>query len=206
MEEFIIKCENTAIVNGISKSTKLILDNYKKEKHNISLLDYGCGKLRNAKKLVDNKFKVSVLDIPQQLRKIKKEDLDLFEDIFSRESRTKISIIRKYDVILCSFVLNVIPQEDERIKVLENINEFLLDNGEAYIEVRGKNSIKGAINIEKYMDGYILGKGKVKTFQKPFSKDEIISLINKSKLKIKSTIVTGESIIIICQKGEKSIE
>ena len=43
---------------------------------------------------------------------------------------------RKYPIILCTYVLNVIPTQDERDMVLRDIREHLSVKGKAYITVR----------------------------------------------------------------------
>lgn len=206
MNNFIIKSENTAITNGQSTSTKLIIDKYTGTNKNLLLLDYGCGKLRNAKKLVECGFKVSLLDTKEQLKKISEEDFSLFQDIYSNESRNYICNIRKYNIILCSFVLNVIEDEKERIDVLNNINDFILRDGEIFIEVRRETSLKSSKSMIEYKDGYVLGKGTIRTFQKPFEKEDVEKLISKSNLKLKNTIVLANSIIVSCIKGVSNNE
>jgi len=42
----------------------------------------------------------------------------------------------RYDTILCSFVLNVIPDEDTRALVLQRIRDLLAPGGIAYVTVR----------------------------------------------------------------------
>jgi SAM-dependent methyltransferase len=41
-----------------------------------------------------------------------------------------------YDVIICNYVLNVIPEEDERQAVIDTIKVLLKDGGVAYISIR----------------------------------------------------------------------
>ncbi|AMN31324.1 hypothetical protein BFS06_11540 [Clostridium perfringens] len=197
--EFIIKSENTAINIGISNSTKLILESYKGGGYNV--LDYGAGKLRNSKALINNGFIVDILETPNQLKKISKENLKLFNSIISCDSKDMVKFIRKYNIVLCSFVINVIVSLDERIDVLNSISDFLFDNGLAYIEVRGFKSILASKNKQKYGDGYILGMGYTRTFQKPFSIDEFKSLIEESKLEIVDIKKYSDSFVAICKKG-----
>ena len=188
--------EKTAIKNGVSNSSKLISHKAFQVKE-LSVLDYGCGKLRNAKFLLNEGYKVSILDTKKQLHHISKEDLLLFEEVYEAES---ISFDNKYPTVLCSFVLNVIPSEDIRVDILNNIHEFLTVDGFAYIEVRGTGFLKGAKTKVPYLDGFVLGNGENKTFQKGFTKDTLIELISKSKLNLWEVQKFGDSLIAICRK------
>lgn len=50
-----------------------------------------------------------------------------------------------FDIILCTFVLNVLPRKSERDAVLQSINDKLTDDGAAYISVR---------NDRKHLNGW----------------------------------------------------
>lgn len=192
----IISPEKTAIVTGVSKSAKLLAkETIKSDK----ILDYGCGKLRNSNFLLNEGFNVSILDTKKQLDTLPIDTLKDFEGIFNVED-IGFNKIDKYKAILCSFVLNVIPNKEDRIAVLNNIEKLLDNKAKAYIEVRGKGFLKNAKSKEPFNDGYILGTGKVKTFQKGFSKDDLKELINQSSLQVEKIIVNGDSIIAICKR------
>ena len=193
---YVIIPEKTAIKNGVSNSAKLIGHSSCQFKE-LSVLDYGCGKLRNAKFLLNEGFKVSILDTKKQLHHISHEEQSLFEEVYQAES---ISFDKKYPAVLCSFVLNVIPSNDIRIEILNNIHEFLTEDGFAYIEVRGTGFLKGAKTKTPYLDGYVLGSGENKTFQKGFTKDTLSELISESKLKLSEVYKFGDSLVAVCRK------
>lgn len=187
----IIKVENTAISNGVAQSVKNFID-----KTVDPVLDYGAGKLRNAKYLVEQGFNVSVLDIPEQVIKWSEEDKSIFTNIYTeRPTNTQ------FRTIFNTFVLNVVPNEDMRKEILSNIHSLLAPNGKVVIEVRRDKGIMSSKHIEEYNDGYLLGSGTVRTFQKPFTKEYIERLVSPyfyiTKLKI-----TSDSIIVI---GEKKL-
>lgn len=198
----IIRPENTAITNGVSSSTKMIIHNYDNSN---SILDYGCGKLRNSKKLLENNFNVSILDTEYQIKRIKLEELKQYKEVYISKNLKYSFHIRKYNIVLCSFVLNVIPNEEERINVLNNISKFLLKNGVAYIEVRTNSQILKNKQIQKFNDGYLCGKGNIKTFQKGFTIESLKSLINKSDLEIEEFIKQSNSIIAIVRRRGESL-
>lgn len=191
----IISPEKTAIVTGVSKSAKILA----KETFNKNILDYGCGKLRNSNYLLNEGFNVSILDTKKQLLSLPVNSLSKFENVFNIED-INFNEIDKYSAILCSFVLNVIQNKEDRITVLNNISNILDNKAKAYIEVRGKGFLKNAKSKEPFNDGYILGTGSVKTFQKGFNKDELKDLIRESLLEVEKIIVNGDSIIAICKR------
>lgn len=60
----------------------------------------------------------------------------------------------EFDVITCNFVLNVIPDEDERRVVLENILNWLAPSMSAFISIRSdKKDLKGITKRGTYQ-GY----------------------------------------------------
>jgi hypothetical protein len=57
--------------------------------------------------------------------------LDKFDPHFQPVKPTKT-----YDLITCNYVLNVIPDKQERESVLEDICQLLTENGKAFVAVR----------------------------------------------------------------------
>lgn len=188
-----IRVEKTAITTGISKSARLLKDNHT----NGLILDYGCGKLRNTKYLLDSKFKIYIHDTDLQLDNIK-ENIPKEVSVLKNETN--------FDSILCSFVLNVIPSINERISLIHNIEKLLSENGYVYFEVRKPDFINKSKTARTYNDGYILGSTKFKTFQKAYDKKELSQfIIDNSSLKIENLIDQPNSIIAICTKKSDSI-
>lgn len=190
-----IKPEKTAITNGISKGTQLINELYNDNK-NISILDYGAGRLRNSLYLSNNGYNVSVLDTPLQKEKW---DLDCvkFENIYT----TNDVIDKEYDVVLCSYVLNVIPEYNVRTSIINSIYKVLKDEGMLIIEVRGDRSLNSVKNKIPFNDGFICGLGNTRTFQKPYSKDDIIAFVEKeSKFHVHKIKINSDNILLICKK------
>lgn len=194
--DIIISSEKTAIVTGISKSAKILATNTNAK---TNVLDYGCGKLRNSNFLSNEGFNVSILDTSKQISSLDINNLNKFKSVYELEN-IEVDNINKYNAILCSFVLNVIPNKEDRVIALNNIYNLLEENGIAYIEVRGKGFLKNAKSKMNFNDGYILGTGHIKTFQKGFSKDDLITLISESSLIIDKVITNGDSIIAVCKR------
>jgi stage V sporulation protein SpoVS len=73
-------------------------------------------------------------------------------------------------------VLNVLPPA-QRNEAVTSIGRSLMPNGEAIINVRGAAEVNSAKNKIKSEDGYIIGSGKERTFQKGFTQKELKSYV-----------------------------
>jgi len=192
--------ENTAINSGVAKSVKDFtnLDFIKKDGQ---VLDYGAGKLRNAKYLLDKGFSVSILETEEQIRRLKArygEDIfKPYEGVFSPQRLPS----SKYSLIICAFVLCVLQGKIDRLNMVQNIYNLLEEDGVAIIETRTEKCILNAKFIEPYKDGYLIGKNKVKTFQKPYTEDELKNLFVENGIEIIQSKVYSSSIILIVKKG-----
>lgn len=177
MENY-IEVEKTAISTGVARSVKIFSDGkYVDEigKDNMLILDFGCGKLRNSKYLVNQGFKVDILDTPKQINKIKETNKILFNNIYTTDDILK----EKYNIIFNTFVLNVIPDINIRRNIILNMLNLLKIEGRLVIEVRNNNSIYRNKYKEKYLDGFIIGNNKTKTFQKGYDEWELYEFIKK---------------------------
>ena len=155
--------ERTAITNGLSYSAKQIVKDFKE---GATVLDYGSGKLRNSRYLSENKLIVDVLDTQEQI--------STYEETFMRNTYSSESnISNKYDAILCSFVLNVVPDLNARLNILSHMKNLLSDNGSIYLETRSDDRISESKTSKPFKDGYLLGVGQVKTFQKKIDLEEL---------------------------------
>lgn len=198
MSNIIIKPEKTAISTGVSSSAKTICHTHKNQS-SIKVLDYGCGKLRNTKYLLENNFNVSIIDTVEQISKQK----DIIEklpinNIYDIENLPN----EQFDIILCSFVLNVIPEINSRNQVLTNIYNLISNDGIIYIEVRDNKFVKTLKNNIVYNDGLLTGSGKVKTFQKPYTKEELKDYLETFSFKVVEIKKESNSVIAILKKME----
>lgn len=188
--DFVISVEKTAINRGVSMSCRMI-----EQKGSTSykdILDYGAGKLRNAKHLNSKGFCVDVLDTPLQTSKWGYEDF--FDVGFIYDDVSKIT--KTYDAILCSFVLNVIPDREDRVSILKDIKKLLKETGIAVIETRSGKDIVNSKTAQAYRDGYLMGNGKVKTFQRAINKAELIEMSKEAGLKVVDGYDSSDSSII----------
>jgi chemotaxis methyl-accepting protein methylase len=189
----LIQTERTAIATGVAKSAYEITKRCHQEQ---KILDYGAGKLRNSKYLKEKGYPVSILDTQFQIQHLK-EDLSLYEHVYTVETYQPEEI---YDIVLCSFVLNVIPNPEERKEILEKIYQSLKKEGMLFLEVRKKNGIIKNKYREPYNDGYVIGKNKIKTFQKPFEKGEVQELLRNAHFDVEKIQSLSDSIVAIAIK------
>lgn len=187
--------EKTAIATGVSKSATELS---KKISKTASILDYGSGRLRNAYYLLDQGFKVSILDTPLQMFNVRDLNQSAFDEVYTIHD----SIDKKFVAILCSYVLNVIPFVEERNHVVKKVYDLLLHGGFAFFEVRKKTGILKTKNHEPFEDGYLIGSNKVKTFQKPFEKSEFSRYVSSFGFIIESISSTSDSWMIIARKPQ----
>lgn len=192
----IIKSENTAISQGVAYSAQQIglLEN-----KTAKVLDFGCGKLRNFLYLKKLGFENLVgYDIPVQIQKnFKKYSKQNFSLISELPNETK------YDVILISFVLNVLLPK-EREQALKKIYNLLDVNGKIYIEVRSVTDIQSIKNPIPYEDGVLTSNNENTTFQKGY-KDvaELKSLLEQNGFKVLFGKQKSKSIFIIGAKDNE---
>jgi len=187
---FTIKSENTAITKGVCSSIKKYIKNFKKD---IKILDYGCGKLRNSLYLLDLGYDISILDTKEQIEKINHSK---FKNVFIN------STDEKFDLILNSFVLNVIESVKTRNDIIKKIYNNLNDNGFAIFEVRRESEIKSIKYKQEYNDGYLVGKNKIKTFQKFYNKSELETILVQCEFTIIDSQITGNSYYCLVQKNK----
>lgn len=189
--DFVISVEKTAINRGVSMSCRMI-----EEKGNTSykdVLDYGAGKLRNAKHLNSKGFCVDVLDTPLQTSKWGYEDF--FQVGFIYDDVNEIT--KTYDAILCSFVLNVIPEREDRVSILKDIKKLLKDTGFAVVETRSGKDIAQSKTAQAYRDGYLMGNGKVKTFQKSINGLELVKMSQEAGLTVTDVMTGSDSSLVV---------
>ena len=93
-----------------SAPTKYLLSN---DLINGTVLDYGCGKGKDAETLEGSGF-----------------DIEKYDPVHH-----PVVPAGKFDTIICNYVLNVVDEENRKL-VLNNIKNLLNDGGVAYISVR----------------------------------------------------------------------
>ena len=198
-KEIKFKCENTAIDTNNSYTAKLVAEavvDFDK------VLDYGCGTGRNIRYIKENSSDKQDLiidgcDIQEQLiRSSYKHDL-------LRETGSNIFNCNEvpndhYNIVLNSHVLNVIPDDDVKQEVMDNIYRSLIKGGIAYIEVRTKADVEKAKHKTQYGDGWHILQGN--TYQESISKEKMEQLALRSGFEIKKHYSNSSRHYLILQK------
>lgn len=165
------KPENTAIDTNQSHTAKMVVENML---DGDKVLDYGCGTGRNMRYIKNNadvkNIVVEGCDIADQLvrnahkhEELKKNGMDVFEDVNTPKE--------KYNIVLNSHVLNVIPSDEIKQLVINNIYDALVDGGHALIEVRTKSDVEGAKYKVPFGDGWHMTK--TNTYQESLTKEKM---------------------------------
>lgn len=76
------------------------------------------------------------------------------------------------DKVVNMNVLNVLPPE-QRVEAVQTIGRALKPGGSAVINTRSAAEVNAAKNKTKSEDGWIIGSGKERTFQKGFTQKEL---------------------------------
>lgn len=95
------------------------------------------------------------------------------------------------DKVVNMNVLNVLPPQ-QRAEAVQTIGKSLKPGGSAIINVRSATEVNAAKNKTKSEDGWIIGTGKERTFQKGFTQTE---------LKEYTQAVLGEGFVVESVKG-----
>ena len=150
------KAYNTAIAR--TRPSRPLTNTIKYLSENSKVLDYGCGRGSDADFLIKNKISCTKYD----------------PFFYPKE------IIGKFDVVLLTYVLNVIKKDSREI-ALRLAWKHVKDNGYLSVTVRNKKELDAAQKNKKwqaYEDGWITNKQRG-TFQKGFTVDELEELILK---------------------------
>lgn len=173
--------ENTATVGGVCKSVKKYATQIKKSDR---VLDYGAGHRRNTKFLISEGKNVTPYDTPKQMAKWG----------YTPE------LVGAYDWVFCSFVLNVLTYV-ERVSLLDDIKKHMKKNAKLVVEVRTMKEIEQHTKYrELFADGYLVGKGKAKTFQKGFTREELIEFLRSQGFVATESCATNQSVIVLATR------
>lgn len=198
---YIISVENTAISTGISKSVRDFAGVVERKQ---PVLDYGSGRLRNSRYLLESGFRnLSVLDTKLQMSRLSNAEKAGYE-VYEADGNMPT---KQFDYILCNYVLNVIPHIETRNEVISNIYQLLSNTGVALFEVRRERSISKCKHMIGYQDGFVVGNATIKTFQKPYSLEELTFALESFGFYIVSSRKNSESVAaLVCKSAVKGYE
>lgn len=137
-----------------------------KKRKAYNVLDYGAGKLRNAAFLSGEGFNVYAADLPEQLNRVR--GLNAANNLHGLVETGQLPKSRlNVDVVISTFVLNIIIDLEERARYINNIVKNLRPGGYLLIEVRCREmSVKGDC-----------GCAKCATCAKSYSREELDQLL-----------------------------
>ncbi len=169
-----------------------------------SVVDLGCGRLRNLPPLQDHYKNITLVDTKLQCARIVKNVPDVpyirlktIEE-FTAEENT-------YDAIFLISVLHVIDKLSVRKELLTLASRKL--NSFGFLVVDVPNGIQyyrvHCTPQNKYKDGWVMGSGNVKTFYKNFYAVELDRLINSSSsFRLYKKVWFDKHIVRIWQKTD----
>lgn len=112
-----------------------------KKRKAYNVLDYGAGNLRNAAFLSDKGFNVYAADLPEQLRRSRSLTVaDNLSGLLESGQLHKSQL--NVDVVISTFVLNIISDAAERERYIRNIVKNLRPGGYLLMEVRCREMSK----------------------------------------------------------------
>ncbi|MBJ6725154.1 class I SAM-dependent methyltransferase [Geomesophilobacter sediminis] len=106
-----------------------------KKQSALKVLDYGTGTLRNAVYLSRQGFRVHAADVPEQLERLQGcPALKQIEQLLAVDELRKSAL--NVDLVLSTYVFNIIMSREERRLYIENIAANLRPGGFLLMEVR----------------------------------------------------------------------
>ncbi len=182
----LIECARNLVRSNSSSNfinpTLSVLTSIKKNliKPGQNILEIGAGNLRNILFIADNikGTKLYVYELEETINRFKYNYLR-----FVRKGGTIIKSFHnnRFDIIICTFVLETICPNLEREKMLTIIHDSLKNGGLFIASFRGYSGVRG----KKYIN-CPLNEGLIsprKTFVKPYSLEEVSNFLKSSGFK-----------------------
>ena len=180
----------------ISPNVMKFYKEYIRNSQNPRILDWGAGKLRHARFLSSKGYVVTVWDpnFLEEYQQLKDPRIRLYNPHENGQ----------FSHILCIYVLNVLCCQAMRRQVIQDIKKNTSVNGKILIEVRGKYAMESNKTKIPYKGGYLMRYGKgIRTFQKGFTKQELIMLCMECNLEVEKIYEANlkRAIAIVFSKG-----
>lgn len=175
----VIKPENSAPSQTIPSKSSFWIINLINQKQIKTMLDFGCGRLRNENAFSKTKCIISVLDTKEQIKRLEKNNLMNYTTyIFEEDSLPKNS----FDLVVLISVLHIIPDKSTRNKVLKMAYNSLKDGGYLFVDVpTGERYYRQKCSENnRYKDGFLLQHGKSYTFYKNYHAKELDEFVFRS--------------------------
>jgi len=105
------------------------------------IVDFGCGIGRHTIELYNRNFNVIGVDYSNELLSIGRKKVN--KDMFICDDCRTINLEKQYDMVLCLYdVVGTFVDNDENIKILQNIHNHLKDEGCAVISIMNMDLTK----------------------------------------------------------------
>ncbi len=164
-----------------------------------NVLDYGCGRfLRDSLFLANSEIKVDAVDLEEQIKRI---DSEKFKHKYINSISPNIPNTN-YDTALLNFVIQVLPLEEQRNKILKKVYSVIKEKGYLVLSVRNQRDIKHSVQNTgiPYNHGFLMRKGNKYTFVRGYEREEIEDILNSLDLHILQIHRTCDSYITLSQK------
>jgi hypothetical protein len=193
-----IRTENAA--KPESQSSKFLLDLIAKLPHVASTFDYGCGKLRYQRAIVDTTDVLAIVDSEVQLSRLqvlRREETSI-RNIFKQSNRIRVyndiefqELNARFERGFCINVLSVIPSYVRRRKLLDVIHGKLRSDGECLLVVQYRNSdftrMRKMSNAKPWLDGFIIDSLRGYSFYGLILPDRLEASLKRAGFRVRET-------------------
>jgi len=145
------------------------------------IFDWGCGKGRDIEYFKNLGFEAEGWD-PK----------------FKKDAPPENFEAGKFNFVTLIYVLNVIPEREERLEILKSVYKFLPKKGRLFVAVRSKEEIKRVKrpSWKRYKDGWLTLKG---TFQKGYVFEDLKKEVSQSNF-VKIKKIFTNPLIVLAEK------
>lgn len=165
-----------------------------------TIIDVGAGKLRNSLYLGDIGFEITAQDLKEALDGQQVKINKAIEQNRIKGCTDSLICDTKYDAALCNYVVNVIPEKEERENLIYRINDLLKDGGLLVFDARADRYY--VERGRKYKDGYLMKWGKAFTFQRTYGLKEVEKLLFDHNFEIEKVFKKYKSVSLLARKNK----
>lgn len=194
----------------ISQASHYLLNWIRSHEKVITILDYGCGKMRYSAVLLEKCRHLTLVDSDIQLSRVQLIDgrkSSVREQAANLENTDVLTIEefysagRQYDFILCANVLSAIPSWQIRHKVVRKLRNSLADNGECLFVTQFRDAYFSKMatyrNALKHMDGILIKSPRGNSFYGIIKKVALERLVKRHRLGIKRSWLHEKSAYVL---------
>jgi hypothetical protein len=193
-----IRTENAA--KPESQPSKFLLDLIANLPHVASTFDYGCGKLRYQRAIVETTDVLAIVDSDVQLSRLQvlRGKETSIRNIFKQSNRIQVyndvefgELTTRFERGFCINVLSVIPSYARRRKLLDGIHGKLKRDGECLFVVQYRNSdftrMRKMSNAKPWLDGFIIDSVRGYSFYGLILPDRLEASLKRAGFRVRET-------------------